>query len=289
MHKAGQYRFTFVAPLINFASGVDEVRLSPSLRIIKLDDKQIATLSDLLQKWQNIRYGPYALESTIYTTEPAQEPDSYLEEGRKEIERALTVLRLFKREVAGYNVIIHPLGDSWQAYHASTWRHYELWVGPEEEYGALPYELALDAVPRLVELFRTLPSKSFDELEVSIHYFNKSYMEPYTPRDSLVDLVVSLEGMYLKGISDELGFQLRLKAAVALTRISDHEKRNTISKEIQKAYSIPGKIEHGEKHSKVEFELMLRIRDYARDSLILFLSRPTLRDDLNQCVLRGEA
>jgi len=99
--------------------------------------------------------------------------------------------------------------------------------------------------------------------------------------------MISLDNLYLKGETLELGYKLRMRMAYVLAK--QPGKRRAIAKDIRDAYEWRGKILHGERTniSGLDYEFLRRIRGYARESLKTFIRNPALRDDLDQIILKG--
>lgn len=199
----------------------------------------------------------------------------------------MTTLRLFKEGILGYNLIVLPNKEDSYSHAATTLRHYELWMASDAEYSRKKYEIAAVEEEDLKKLFTELKSEAFQQLELPIHYFNKSYIEPYTPRDSLVDLVISLESLYLKGESQELGYKLRMRMTILLAE--GFEKRKEIVDNVKKVYNLRGQIVHGENNPVIDYKFLFKIREYVRKSLIIFLKNPELINKLDEIVLNSKS
>ena len=66
----------------------------------------------------------------------------------------------------------------------------------------------------------------------------------------------------------------------------EYKKRLQIYNDIKNAYSIRGKIVHGEKTPNLDYRLLFKIRNYTRLSLKLFLTSPNLMKELDDIILR---
>ncbi len=230
----------------------------------------------------------------ITKKDPEPEPGEYIKkEGKRFIERALTILRLYKEEVIGYNVIVQSLNG---AYSLLPLKHYQLWMNPETDFSSLTFKIISTEIDKLKGFFSKFicTSEAFKELELAVKYFNKSYIEPYTPRDSSLDLMISLENLYLPGEKHELGYKLRMRMAHILAK--ELAQRKEILEDIKLAYNYRGEIVHGGKSSKTiskikekhknESEFLFKIRGYTRESLKIFIKNPALRNKLDEIILQ---
>jgi len=280
------HTFKCWALLVNFGSESSFIEFSKDIRIRKLTFSEKQTLKDRLSKWSNIKYDEFAIECLLHKEVSKSVPNTFLKDGRKEIEKCLTTLRLFKESILGYNLIVQSKGTNSHINAAITLKHYELYLGPGTEYSQKKYEIAANEEMNLISLFSKFKTNAFKQLELPIHYFNKSYIEPYTPRDSLVDLIISLESLFLKDESQELGYKLRIRMAILLAECI--EKREDVVQNMKKAYNLRGQIVHGEKNPVIDYDFLFKIREYTRKSLIIFLKNPELRNQLDKIVLNGK-
>jgi hypothetical protein len=160
-------------------------------------------------------------------------------------------------------------------------RHYQLWVKLDK------YKILGDETKDLKIFFREYNVKTLDDFKLAIHYFNKSYIEPYTPQDSLLDLLFSLENLYLGGENLELGYKLRVRMLHVLAK--ELEKRREIFEDIKKGYDFRGRIVHGGTPPKIEYKFLLKIREYTRESLKIFIKNPHLRKKLDELIIKGNS
>lgn len=244
---------------------------------------------ELLKNWPTINCGDFLLECIITREIPESEPAEYIKkEGRPKIEKVLTILRLYKENVVGYNLIVQPLAEGEpHGLTAITLRHYQLWTDPTQRLARQKYKISQGEENELKKSFAELNIEDFERFNLAIEYFNKSYIEPYAPRDSFLDLMISLENLYLKGEILELGYKLRMRMAYVLAQ--ELGKRKRIAKDIKNAYEYRGRIVHGEQTNipGLNSEFLLKIRGYTRESLKIFIKNPALRDNLDEIVLKG--
>ena len=108
-----------------------------------------------------------------------------------------------------------------------------------------------------------------DTNKLSSKYFNKSYTEPYTPRDSFLDLMITLENLFLKGTNQELSYKISMRMAYVLGK--DKDDRKKIFDFIKDAYNLRSKIVHGEESNKLDNQKFLELRELTKESLKYFL------------------
>lgn len=219
-------------------------------------------------------------------TAPETKPGQFLNLAREQIEKAITLFRLFKEELIGFNVMVQPLAEGeTYGYHALFLYYYILWRDPKSPTARAKYELRNDEVEPFEKFFKEHDLPSLDELKLAVAYFNKSYIEPHTTTDGLLDLMIALENLYLKGISEELRFRLSTRIACLLG--NSYEDKKHLYDFVKVAYRLRSKIVHGETHKGLSHEDFFTIRKLVRDSLKLCLKNPGIRDELDEIVLKG--
>ena len=284
-----KYRYKFWAPLVNYESESSEIILAGDITIKRASDSEKQEIEELLKYWPTITYGDFLLECMITKETPESEPGEYMKkDGRPTIEKAITTLRLYKENIVGYNLIVQPLAETEpHGVTALALRHYQLWIDPSQRLAKQKYRINQGKENELKKFFAELNIENFERFNLAIEYFNKSYIEPYTPRDSLLDLMISLENLYLKGETLELGYKLRMRIAYVLAQ--ELSKRKEIAKDIKNAYDYRGKIVHGEETNipGLNYEFLFKIREYTRESLKIFIKNPALRDNLDEIILKG--
>jgi hypothetical protein len=277
--------------LNNFNSADQEIILGENLTIRQASESESKILDDLKRKWSNIVASKRLLTIQINKDEPESKPDKYLPDARKEIEKVITLLRLFKEESIGFNLIIQRYSDGpHYAFSANALRHYMLWTPPQSDKLGRIYDLNTEQSNGFVEFFSEFDLPTLSSLELSITWFNKSYTEPYPFRDSFIDCIIALENLYLKNTHQELGYKLSLRIAHLLGRNID--QRIEIYKFIKEAYSLRSAIVHGEetkKLKKLNDEYLLRIREILRESIKYFIKNSDnwSGNNLDKIILNG--
>ena len=270
-----KHKYTFLSPLVGLNYDGDSISLSKNIRIRKIDEIEKKAFVSYAEKWQNIKFKDYLIECVISKETTEDIPNQYLSEGRFEIEKVLTTLRLFKEEIIGYNFILQPLGTDPFAASATHFRHYELWFNPPDEKYLKDFIIKPSEIDNLKILYNSITAEFYKRFNISFGYFNKSYNEPYTPRDSFLDLMFALENIYLRGDQLELGYKLRLRAAFVLAE--NYEDRKNVFEVLKKSYKVRGQIVHGEKSTNLSYDDLFELRNLVRKSFLMFL-----KDDINE-------
>lgn len=151
-----KYIYSFWSPLINFYSAISPITLNENIQIRRLttfeNDEVVSRLSE---KWMNIKKTDYLLNITIKKNTPEREPREYFPEARKEIEKAISILRFYSAESIGYNLIVQPYSnEETYAYSAKGILHYVLWDTSDLKDAKRLYKLKeIHEIDELVEFF----------------------------------------------------------------------------------------------------------------------------------------
>jgi hypothetical protein len=271
-------------PLINFNSENHEIKLGKNFVIRKLSPYEKEIIDEQNKKWPTVISGDFILECLITQQAPESRPGEYIQRGMPDIEKAIAILRLYKDGDIGYNFILHPLSTAKRyGFSAAHFRNYQIWS--KRNLQPKVYTINGQEKDSFINFFNEYNNGNFEHLNVAIHYFNKSYIEPYILQDSFLDLMISLENLYLKGENQELGYKLRMRMSYILAK--ELEKRKEISRDIKKAYDYRGKIVHGEMPPRISYEFLIKIKGYVRESLKIFMKNLSLRDNLDEIILEG--
>jgi len=185
---------------------------------------------------------------------------------KKKLKKTIAVFRLFKKEIIGYNLIVQPLSEAQIYGHTLRPRLYQrLWIS-----GKKPkiYTLDKNEVQLFKSFFKNFYKILLSKFDLASEYFNKSYYESY-PRDSFLDLMITLENLYLKNTSQELSYKLCMRMAHILGK--NEEERIHIYDFIKKAYNLRSKIVHGERLIALDKQNFIELRELTRKSIIYFL------------------
>lgn len=277
--------FPFWAPLLNFEMQDTKVELAGNILIRELTDYEMKPPNVLVKRWPGLGFERFAIECSITKPDPEPEPGFYINDGRACLEKVLTILRLFKEEVVGFNLIVQPLCPAPNyGMTAQYLKHYQLWL---LEHFKDKYKILSNEIMGLQAFFTDFWSIDFQKFTLAVDYFNKSYIEPYI-RDSLLDLVICLENLYLRKEDPELkAYKLRLRASYVLG--TKFEERTRVFQDVKEAYDLRSQIVHGDKIPDIDFNFFFKIRGYARESIKKFLKQPSLAEMkvLDEIVLKG--
>ena len=266
-----KYLFKFWVSLLNFKVNIfypDEIILDKDVLIRSTTSFEDERLTDLYKEYfPRSSYSNYLLQIILRKDTPEIEPGQFLDEAEEKIKKAVTIFRLFKKEMIGYNLIVQPLSEV-QEYGQTTrfLLHQRLWTSKKKPE---IYKLEKNEIQPFISFFKDFYKILFSKFDLAIEYFNKSYIEPYTPRDSFLDLMITLENLFLKGTHQELSYKLSMRMAYILGK--DKKDRINIYRFIKDAYNLRSKIVHGEKSDKLDNQKFLELRELTRKSIIYFL------------------
>lgn len=283
----GNYSYKFYAPLANFSADILRIELTENIVIRKISPNEEREIKIFVEEYPEVAFSDFLLECVVAKQTRESRPGEYMRHGRTQIEKALTVMRLYGEGAIGYNLLVEcpPRGDPFGRIPLPI-LHYRLWASKTSSLWGRPYRVESQEVSQVSRFFTEFNLPDLHRLRLAIDYFNKSYIEPYTPRDSLLDLVISLESLYLKSReSGEFGYRLRTRMACILA--TELKKRKRIFEDIKRAYDYRSKIVHGSRNPDISDEFFLRIRDYTRQSLRIFAKNPALRDSLDDAILKS--
>ncbi|PKP59484.1 hypothetical protein CVT91_06630 [Candidatus Atribacteria bacterium HGW-Atribacteria-1] len=266
-----KYISKYWVSLLNFKidiSNQEKITLDEDVLIRLTTSYEDERLADLYKKYfPRSSYSNYLLQVILRKDTPEVEPGQFFAEAREKIEKAITIFRLFKEERIGYTLIIQPLAEVQNyGYTAEFLWHQMLWTSKK-----IPeiYTLERSEIQSFTTFFKDFYKISFSEFNLAIEYFNKSYIEPYTPRDSFLDLMIALENLFLKETHQELSYKLSMRMAYILG--VDKKDRINIFNFMKDAYNLRSKILHGEKSDKLNNKKFLELRKLTRKSIIYFL------------------
>ena len=249
-------------------SNQEKITLDEDVLIRLTTSYEDERLTDLYKKYfPRSSYSNYLLQVILRKDTPEVEPGQFFPEAREKIEKAITIFRLFKEERIGYTLIIQPLSEVLNYdYTAEFLLHQMLWTSEK-----IPeiYTVERSEIQSFINFFKDFYKISFSEFNLAIEYFNKSYIEPYTPRDSFLDLMIALENLFLKKTHQELSYKLSIRMAYILG--VDKKDRINIFNFMRDAYNLRSKILHGEKSDKLNNKKFLELRKLTRKSIIYFL------------------
>jgi hypothetical protein len=271
------YIYKYWAPLLNFYSEAEHIKINENLIIRVPTSFEKSLLEKYIKGQKIVDEITHLIEVQVLKDSPETIPNQFWVEGRGEIEKVITLLRLFKKDLIGYNMTIQPLAEQEEYAHVLTHlRHYTLWASEQNKLTKTKFILKTEEIETFIDFSEEYKHRLSDEFKFAIHYFNKSYIEPYTPRDSFLDLIIALENLYLKGITQELTYRLSLRASFTLGK-SGREKRD-IYDFFKKVYDMRSKMVHARESKNVSYDVLFEVREYTRKSLKVFLKNPKLRE-----------
>jgi len=283
-----EFQFEFFTPLLNFTSNKKLITLSNDIHIRKPTSREIEIIKESSKKWSNVKESEYLLCLILKINEPEEEPGQFINKyAKEEIEKVLSFLRLFQEGIIGYNLIVHKLSNEINyPYTAVTYFTPAVYIKDAPASYRKIYSVSGDEAEKLEIFFKDyFFEESLKELNLAIDYFSKSYQERYTPRDSFLDLIISLENLFLKGITDELSFRLRLRMAFLLS--DDFDGRKKIYDFMRAAYGKRSKLVHGESVNSIDYDSLFELRQMVRESIKIFIKNPKLRDDIDDFILKN--
>lgn len=277
MTKNSNVKFHFL--LVNFRSQVSSIELAPGYVIRKLFDAE----SSLIRSRIGTRigwYGDFVMEVTLKNKPLKDFEAGYAEVWMDYVDKSIFILRLYKENVIGYGFVMSgPYLEPPYLIEVS-----QTGVGPDSfELGEGEYVINNGEVEDFKRFFGEFINKPLDDFSLPIRFFNKSYSDSHFYGDALVDLVIVLENLYLKGEKVELGYKLGMRVACLLAKTT--AKRKEFFDDIKEAYSLRSSFVHGGKNIQVNFDFLSKIRKYVRQSLQFFIRNPSLKENLDDVIL----
>ncbi|MBA7498369.1 hypothetical protein ES704_01104 [subsurface metagenome] len=265
-----KYISRFWVSLLNFEvdiSNEEQITLDNDVLIrltTSFEDERLAELYKNV--FMGSVYSNYLLEVILEKDDPEIEPGQFLDEAEEKIKKAIAIFRLFKKEIIGYNLMVQPLSEAPEYGHTTRFLSYNK-LRPNGKNPEI-YTLEKGEIRTFINFFNNFYKILLSKFDLAIEYFNKSYNEPY-PRDSFLDLMIVLENLYLKNISQELSYRLSMRMAHILGK--NKEERIHIYHLIKGAYNLRSKIVHGERSIALDKQIFIELRELTRKSIIYFL------------------
>jgi len=270
--------YVALVPLSNFESVDAPLELAPGYVVRKPSKLERDMLWECLHPEPDVGWGDFIMECII--PKDTFKTD-FFDTCLRHLERTIRVLRLFKKGMVGYNLFIIRHALSRALPHGLS---RVPWTGAYARVDQPNYTIDRGEAKALKEFFSEFIGMDLGDLKLAAEYFNKSYEENVSPGDSIVDLIIALESLYLQGENRELGYKLAIRMSHVLS--TDPHTRKHIFDKVKKAYRLRGRIVHGSKKCpRIDDAIFLEIQEYARKSLVLFLREPILRNNLDKLVL----
>lgn len=281
-----------LSPLVNFSINTEvEIDLGNGVKITPLPADLRISFAEVmighgpsilpLLRSSSLLQSKHCLYSTIpekkligeQKTEELGKPGVSHFAARENLEHSLTYLRLFQKGEIGSALVLERRKRWSPAFSGITWGPGS--SSPPMTIGDI-YEITGNQVDDLInhcrwchEHLQTAPR----EIGIAVRRFNFSY-ERANREDELIDMMISLESIFLTGESGELGYRVAIRVAGLLGNTS--KERQEIFAFISRAYKERNNIVHGRKApEKVKVKgravifnaFVSNVRDYLRRSI----------------------
>ena len=226
-----------------FSDNFWQVVVDPNLPITKQDTKLLLMLCHLYATQQNRDFPPFLIKTKIKSKE-----DEVFASADKKIKILLNAFRLYDQ------------GDIRGRYLAAT---------PIESKYPMDMFFDLDNIPTTKNVYQfSSPQKLetfMDNLSdikdlidtITIDRFNISYTHYNSPIEQLIDLIISLEGLFNK-----TAFDIKFKVALRTAHLIYSERSPKTQKTyelIKKAYNVRNDVVHGKKLEDKEIEAVISL------------------------------
>ncbi len=278
MIKNSNIKFHFL--LVNFESEASLIQLAPGYLIRRLSDAERNLIKMRIGTLIS-HYGDFVMEITLKDKFRKDYFDSgYTGVWMDYVDKSMFILRLYKENVIGYGFVMSgPYLKPPYLVEVSR-----IGMGPDS-FGLAEdkYIINNDKIEDFKRFFGEFINEPLDDFSLPIRFFNKSYSDSDFYGDALVDLVIVLENLYLKGEKGELKYKLGMRVACLLATTTT--ERKDIFENIEKAYRSRSLFVHGKKNIQIDFDFLLKIRKYVRQSLHSFVRNPSLGENLDDSIL----
>ena len=265
-----KFKDKFIAPLRNLRCNVPSICLSGEYIIRNINDHERNHLNYLREKahFMPIGVNEYILEvpveQEIEKNFSGEEAIRNNKKGAEAIEDGIKILRLFKSGLIGFDCILKALADNSAPAYTSFYSHrYLTRITGEFKL----YELTESKeINSLTEFW----SKYIDFIKTenkALHWFYRSYHEFYSD-DRLLDLVFTLENLYLKGDSEKQSLRYKFAIRGAFFLEKEPLKRKEIFAFLSEVYNLRNKIVHGDNVPDYDsLDILPKLEDIVRKSL----------------------
>jgi len=263
-------RYLYVAPLIGFDSDADELTLEHGLKIrrMKMEENQ-RLMNDLrdtgFMPVEEVRFDKFCIELQLDVMKHFESWDptaAELEAPSNIVARLVGSLRLFKAGDVRYNVInVAAVSDVPHLIGANMLvGHYRGFVGNS-------YVLDQTELTEFLSLRKLLTESTIPK--VALTRFELAYDREQS-EDRMIDYIISLEALFLRGEFSEMTHKLSLRVAKLLEATLDDRQR--VYKEVKKLYGERSAIVHGGSTGP-SHENLQRLEEIVRDSIKQLLHR----------------
>jgi hypothetical protein len=146
-----------------------------------------------------------------------------------------------------------------------------------------------DDIPVILKLYK---KNNILKEDKNINFFLAKNMLNYGmnkihPGDAVIDYFTGLEAIFIRGSSDNLSYRLSILVAAILGKSQKFEEKKEIFEFIKDMYNLRSRLVHGDRSKEsIKFIIkklnrpnLLRLEEYLRNSLKLFIKRP---DNFNE-------
>jgi hypothetical protein len=188
-------------------------------------------------------------------------------DGREKIKQILTAMRVFKDSSVAISRLEVNEPMTWFPFTSSAQQ-----LLPPASIGD-SCSIGEDEVQNLIDCWETIKGISHDKirsLEIAIKRFNYAH-EHKDREDSLIDIMIGLESLFLKEI-DELRFKLALRVATFLeASVAAYKgKKKEVFDGVYGAYKLRSKVVHGEKVPPAKIWECRSVKTYLAESIKQF-------------------
>lgn len=247
--------------LIRKFNRVDILPIGQKLNSLGLDQKEFNFISTLLYLYQarpNRDFPHYVVE-----TELSSKGDLEFERADRKIKYFISALKLYQKgDVLGRCVSVLP----------KTQYRGEIMPIDADSFPFLQNQYILKDVKGFEKFLKSLPGLIEVIDSISIDRFYTSFMRFSSPVDRLIDLIISLEGLFNKS-----SFDIKYKVAIRTSHLL-FKKRSTERQEVYlkvvNAYNLRNRIVHGQGNvAREELEqINLELEDIVRKIIIKSLN-----------------
>lgn len=264
----------FVFPIENFETKIQELSISPDMRIRVLTSEERKSLAD--------RPGPIEVTYPRLPHHSLEVKAENMQPAMKKAYPIISALRLLKSKLVGVNVILFPEEFKGLAYRYPSSVEADM---SSRRINKGTYELEKTEESDFLNLSNEISKMIEDrKLRLALERFNMSYSSGWL-ETALLDYLIALESLYLPGETEK---KFRLCCyMVSILSSGSRESTEQIWNYIGKAYDLRSRIVHGSgtlpfrvKIGKGEdqtevlvFEFVDRIEEYIRESIREFLRR----------------
>jgi hypothetical protein len=282
------YKYRLVAVLDGFTTSIPCARLSPSVTIQRIDDKDCLTMAETAVRKDESSPGylqghPVAVIIDCEKPKVPSGSNQWLDDEKTTAQNVVSALRLLQVSRVHIRAFFRLL-ITWQPYSENGFSL------EDRVFGFMPdFHLEKDDFPQLLTLWKEIEvgSQAVTRLRIALDRYESTF-ETKDTAEQLIDAVIALESLYIQGGS-ELSHKLALRAATILGR--DGKDREQIYGFIRFAYKMRSDFVHGS-ISGDDFQKKLvvkdsngskfinQLREYLRQTLrkflVLFTQRPEL-------------